>query len=42
VYRQRNARPGGREVWISGNKIQFREADGFALEGMLQKQQPRK
>jgi hypothetical protein len=33
---------GCREVWISGNKIQFREADGFALEGMLQKQQPRK
>lgn len=33
---------GCREVWISGNKVELREADGFVLEGILQKQQPRK
>src|SRR5262245_58483812 len=33
---------GCREVWISGNKIEFRQPDGFVLEGALQKQQPRK
>jgi len=33
---------GCREVWISGNKIEFRQPDGFVLEGVLQKQQPRK
>jgi hypothetical protein len=33
---------GCREVWISGNKIEFREEGGFVLEGVLEKQQPRK
>ena len=33
---------GCREVWISGNKIEFRQPDGFVLEGVLRKQQPRK
>jgi hypothetical protein len=33
---------GCREVWISSNKIEFREEGGFVLEGALEKQQPRK
>ena len=32
---------GCKEVWLSGEKIEFRFVGGRVLEGMLQKQQPR-
>lgn len=33
--------PNCKEVWISGNKIEFRQPGGIVFEGVLKKQEPR-